>query len=713
MKTNPVLEERALALLARFYGYRSFRAGQFEIIDAVCSGRDAVVLMPTGGGKSLCYQLPAMLMDGCAIVVSPLIALMQDQVQGLVSNGIPAAGVHSNQPEDYNRRVLDAAFSGKIKLLYISPERLLTEIDTFGRLKVSLVAVDEAHCISQWGHDFRPVYTDLARIKEQLPGVPVMALTATADRLTRDDIIAQLRLSAPYCFLGSFDRPNISLKAYSNPGKKERLRFIMNMERKYPQDSGVVYCLSRKGAEDTNEALKALGVRTVCYHAGMTPAARDAAMQDFLSGRVNVVCATIAFGMGIDKSNIRWVIHNNLPGNIESYYQEIGRAGRDGMPAEAVLFYSYGDLITRRSFVDESGQKAINKEKLDRMLAYAEARVCRRRILLSYFSEERACDCGNCDNCTNPPKRFDGTIEAQKALSAVLRTREAIGLYTTVNILRGALRADIRREGYDRLPTFGVGSEIPQDEWVDYINQMVQLGVFEIAYDKGNRLKATPYGMKILRGQEKLVLSEYVPPETAKNAKSKKAPAPAVSQNPEEQLFGYLKTVRSDIARMENVPPYIIFTDATLMDMAKRQPATIDDMLQVSGVGEKKAVKYGRRFIREVRKFQGLSASEGAGTSLKETLILFNAGCTVQEIADTKNIKPDTVYSHFAQLIDRDLITAYHAIISADDFKTISSEISSNPTGYNDVLKERYRISVVTVVRSILAAIERKREQMK
>lgn len=383
------LQSRAAGLLSRFYGYRSFRPGQWDVISAVASGRDAVVIMPTGGGKSICYQIPALLAEeGCAVVVSPLIALMQDQTQGLVANGIPAAALHSNQDENENRRITAAAAEGKIKLLYVSPERLLADMDIFKCIKISLFAIDEAHCISQWGHDFRPVYTELSQLKSIFKGVPVMALTATADRLTRNDIITQLHLEDPYCHLSSFDRPNISLAVYANPGARQRNAFIKDMAAKYPQDSGVVYCLSRKGAEETNAALSALGLRTVCYHAGMTPQARDKSLHAFLTGRAQVVCATVAFGMGIDKSNIRWVIHVNMPGNIESYYQEIGRAGRDGLPAEAVLFYSLQDVILRRNFAQESGQPVINTEKLSRMQEYAEARVCRRRILLSYFSEE-------------------------------------------------------------------------------------------------------------------------------------------------------------------------------------------------------------------------------------------------------------------------------------------------------------------------------------
>lgn len=511
----PSIGQNALAVLAKFYGYSSFRPGQLEIIEAVASGRDCTVLMPTGGGKSLCYQIPALLApEGTSVVISPLIALMQDQTQHLQGRGVPAAAIHSNQDEGSNRWVFEQAAKGRIKLVYISPERFLQSIDAWKRLKINLIAIDEAHCISQWGHDFRPDYSALTKIKETLPDVPVIALTATADRLTRDDIVARLRLRDPFCYIGSFDRPNISLRAYRNPGSKARMRFIADMARKYPGDSGIVYCLSRNGAERTHKALQTMGIRSACYHAGMSAPEREAALQAFLDGSAQVCCATVAFGMGIDKGNIRWVVHNNMPGTIEGYYQEVGRAGRDGLPAEAVLFYGYDDIITLRKFAADSGRVAVNTEKLARMQAYAEARVCRRRILLSYFSQESTDDCRNCDICRNPPARIDGTILAQKALSAVMRTGgKNIGVFTLINILRGSRRNDIVRAGYDRIPTFGVGADLGHYQWADYISQMIQLGVFEIAYDDANHLRVTPMGMRILRGAESLTLSQYVPPE--------------------------------------------------------------------------------------------------------------------------------------------------------------------------------------------------------
>lgn len=704
------LKEEALGLLAKFYGYRSFRPGQYEVIEAVSGGRDAVVLLPTGGGKSLCYQMPALLArKGVAIVVSPLIALMQDQTTALVANGIPAAAIHSNQDEAYNRTVADAAFAGKLRLLYISPEGLLQNFDYWSRLDISLVAIDEAHCISQWGHDFRPDYTALSLIKERLPNVPVIALTATADRLTRDDIVQQLHLRDPYCLIGSFDRPNISLRAYSNPGAKQRMRFIADMARKYPQDSGIAYCLSRAGAESTHKALTALGIRSACYHAGMSADERDRSMRAFLNGSVQVVCATVAFGMGINKSNIRWVVHNNLPGTIESYYQEIGRAGRDGLPAEAVLFYSYGDIVTLRSFAEDSGRTAVNLEKLARMEAYAEARVCRRRVLLSYFSEERDCDCGNCDVCLEPPPRFDGTILAQKALSAVARTGWTnIGIMTLINILRGSLRADIRRNGYDSIKTFGAGADLGYNEWSDYISQMVQLGVFEIAYDDSNHLRVTPFGQRILRGEAHVTLSAYVEADRNRKSGAAKAKKEIRQSDPTTELFEQLKAVRADVARRDGVPPYIVFSDATLMDMAVRMPADLDAMLAVNGVGEKKAVRYGRGFIAAIRKFAGLASGRQQGSSLRETLVLFNAGESVAEIASDKGVKSSTIYSHIAELIDNDMISDYGRVIDREAYRDIMETLRSNPDGAYEVLKERYPAGLVGVARAVARALERR-----
>lgn len=600
---NPEIHARALALLRRFYGYDSFRPGQAEIIDAVASGRDAIALMPTGGGKSLCYQMPALLCDGVCVVVSPLIALMDDQVTALLANGIPAAAVHSNRPDEEVREALEQARLGRVKLLYTSPERFVADLPAWSRsLPIRIVAIDEAHCISQWGHDFRPVYTELAGVKEALPGVPVIALTATADRLTRDDIARQLALRDPFSWIGSFDRPNISIEVAPDPGKARRIARVRELVNKYPDDSGIVYCLSRAKAEAMTAALQACGVRVACYHAGMPAAAREEAQRAFINGDVSVVCATVAFGMGIDKSNIRWVVHNNMPANIESYYQEIGRAGRDGLPAEAVMFHSVGDVITLRRFIDDSdsSRRGINTEKLARMQAFVDAAVCRRRMLLSYFNEEKVRDCGNCDVCRSAPLRFDGTVAVQKALSAVVRTDCSVGAYMLCDILRGSRRHDLRMRGYDRIRTFGAGADMTTAEWNYYISQMIQLGMLDVAYDDNNRLRPTPYGMRVLRGEERVMLAKY----TERPAHAAGKTAPPAPRHDTDSLLARLKAVRRTEASRIKMPPYLIFSDASLADMARRRPHTLEEFREVSGAGEVKTARFGPLFLAAIRDFE-------------------------------------------------------------------------------------------------------------
>lgn len=595
----------ALDLLKKYYGYDSFRPGQREIISNALNGNDTLVLMPTGGGKSICFQIPALMLPGCTIVVSPLIALMIDQVYALRANGIPAVAIHSNQDEGLNRELLYRASQGEFKLIYISPERLLADFDAIVRnLNISLVAIDEAHCISQWGHDFRPVYTSLSTIKERLPEVPVMALTATADRLTRNDIASALGLKNPFAWIGSFDRPNISLSVMPDPGKKNRLAIISDLISRHSMDSGIVYCLSRKKTEDMHKALSEMGFRSVCYHAGMSAEQRSAAQKAFVDGDAQVVCATIAFGMGIDKSNIRWVVHNNMPANIESYYQEIGRAGRDGLPAEALMFHGVGDVITLRRFIDDSdsSRRGINSEKLQRMQAFVDASVCRRRMLLSYFNEEKVRDCGNCDVCRSAPVRFDGTVVVQKALSAVVRTGCRTGAYMLRDILRGLRQRDIAARGFDRIPTFGVGADLSAAEWNYYISQMIQLGILDVAYDDHSHLRPTPYGMRLLRGEERIMLAKFDSRTTGRDkaARTPRTTGPAAAS---DALLRLLKKVRLDEARRLGMPPYLIFSDASLHDMVRLKPRNLRDFSLVSGAGEVKTRRFGPLFVDAITRF--------------------------------------------------------------------------------------------------------------
>ena len=596
--------DELLLLLKKFFGYTSFRPLQADIIRRIVDGKDSLVLMPTGGGKSICFQLPAIYLQGTALVVSPLIALMKDQVEGLIANGIPAAALNSLMPEAEQQRVKLLAERGKLKLLYISPERLMAEINWFlPRLDLSLIAIDEAHCVSHWGHDFRPEYTQLAILKERFPKVPVVALTATADKITRQDIVEQLKLTDPQIFISSFDRPNLSLTVRRGMNKREKMSAIARFIRQRPGTSGIIYCMKR---DDTVELASELTYRmhipAIAYHAGLPTAERTRAQEDFINDRVSVVCATVAFGMGIDKSNVRWVIHFNMPGSIENYYQEIGRAGRDGLPSDTLLFYSLGDLIVLRRFAEESGQPDVNLEKLNRMQRYCESDICRRRILLSYFGEESATDCGNCDVCHNPPERFDGTILIQKALSGIVRTSEHVGLQMLIDILRGSARAELRAKGYDQLKTYGVGHDLPYKVWKEYLFQMIQLGYVEVDYAAGQVLRVTPLGKRVLFGQEKALLALYKEPEETAPTRFKAKPIrPKRTASPDDTLLDALKQLRKQLAEKDRIPPYQVFTDASLEDMVERRPVSLDAFSDVHGVGQIKLDRYGRVFVSLIR----------------------------------------------------------------------------------------------------------------
>ncbi|MCC8134089.1 MAG: DNA helicase RecQ [Tannerellaceae bacterium] len=599
-------------LLKKFFGYSTFRPLQAEIIQRILQKKDALVLMPTGGGKSICFQLPAIYLPGTTIVVSPLIALMKDQVEGLVANGIPAAALNSMLPEEEKQRIKQHCIQGKIKLLYLSPEGLVGELDwLLPRMEISLIAIDEAHCVSHWGHDFRPEYTQLAILKERFPDVPVIALTATADKVTRADILKQLNLKDPEIFISSFDRPNISLTVRKGLGKKEKITSIVNFIRSRRGQSGIIYCMKRNDTVAVAEELTRFNIKAVAYHAGLQAKTREQAQDDFINDRVEVVCATVAFGMGIDKSNVRWVIHYNMPGSMENYYQEIGRAGRDGMKSDTLLFYSLGDLVLLRRFAEESGQMEITLEKLNRMQRYCETDICRRRILLNYFGEEAEHDCGNCDVCKNPPQRFDGTVLVQKALSAILRTKEKVDIQMVIDILRASGRMELVRLGYDTLKTYGAGRDLPYKVWKEYLYQMLHLGYMEIDYANSSVLKVTPLGRKVLFGELQAQLATYVEPEeTVKPEKKKREKKerfkaqpirPIVHGSVEEKLMDALKQLRKQLAEREKMPAYIIFSDAALEDMVARKPQTLDDFREVRGVGEAKLEKFGKVFIALIR----------------------------------------------------------------------------------------------------------------
>ena len=599
--------------LRTYYGYSTFRQNQQEIIEHVMQGKDALVLMPTGGGKSICYQIPALTMSGTAIVISPLISLMKDQVETLRANGIEAEALNSGNDPAVDTVIRRKCISGSMKLLYISPEKLMSEIDyLLSHIQISLFAIDEAHCTSQWGHDFRPEYTQLGILREKFPHVPIMALTATADKITRGDILKQLNITGAQEFISSFDRPNLSLSVKRGYKAAEKMHFILNFIKARPMEAGIIYCLSRKNTEKVASDLQKKGINAAPYHAGLSTFERNQTQEKFKNDQLSVVCATIAFGMGIDKSNVRWVIHYNMPKSIESFYQEIGRAGRDGAPADTVLFYSLADIVQLTEFARQSGQQDVNMDKLRRMQEYAESSVCRRRILLNYFSEQTDHDCGNCDVCENPPRRFDGTRYVQMALSAAKRTTETVRISTIIEIVKGIRSPYVIRHGYDQLKTFGVGKDITTNDWQDYLLQMLQMGFIEIAYNDGNKVKVTNIGEDVLYGRKSAqlcVIDHSVKEERKKPRLKLEIPTITIPGLPpttgieDMKLFEALRSLRLTCANEEGFPPYIVFSDKVLHALATIKPTTIEQFGNISGIGEHKKEKYGNRFVALIQKY--------------------------------------------------------------------------------------------------------------
>ncbi|HEY4324491.1 MAG TPA: DNA helicase RecQ [Mucilaginibacter sp.] len=654
--------------LQKYFGYGAFRYQQEAIIQRILDKKDVLALMPTGGGKSLCYQLPAVLLDGLTIVISPLIALMKDQVDSLNVNGIPAAFLNSSQTPDEQIQLTTKLRNNQIKLLYLAPERLFgkeSKLITFLKtLSVSLIAIDEAHCISHWGHDFRPEYLALSGLKNEFPGTPVIALTATADELTKKDILEKLNLKDPAIFVSSFNRANITYRVIPKRNSFNQLLGFLD-ERK--DDSGIIYCLSRKSTEALAADLKSEGFSAEAYHAGLDNAVKARTQEAFLRDEVKIIVATIAFGMGINKSNVRYVIHVDMPKNIEGYYQETGRAGRDGLPSEALLLYSPGDAIKLKQFAtieDNPEQSRIMLNKLNDMVRYCQLQACRRQFLLKYFEEDFPSDCGSCDFCLTEFKKFDGTLIAQKALSAVARLKERFGSSYVVDFLRGS-RSEKIREEHKQLKTYGIGADIAKNDWSRYIRELITMGYLQVTDDAFPVLKLTLQSEAVLKGGQKV---EFIESQTTEEHKTAEALAF------EAALLAEIKNIRRDIALHENVPPYIILSDATLLEIATYLPQSLDELRLISGFGDVKLARYGREFLlpvksycernklaskiklkvpkreRKTRAEKSTNATRSSSTAF-DSFTMFKSGKTVSEIATERNLATTTIEGHLSYYI--------------------------------------------------------------
>jgi ATP-dependent DNA helicase RecQ len=676
--------------LKKYFGYESFRPMQAEIIQSVLDKKDSLVLMPSGGGKSLCFQIPAIVLPGVCLVISPLIALMKDQVDGLKVNGVAAAFLNSSLSPEEQAQVETMAVKGEIKLLYVSPEKLVSQnfLPFLKKLKISLFAIDEAHCISSWGHDFRREYTKLKIIKNEFPGIPVVALTATADKLTRKDILEQLELNNPEIFISSFDRPNISLSVL--PGQ-DRLRTITDFIKNRRGQSGIIYCLSKKTTEQISEKLNKAGIKAGYYHAGLNSEKRSKIQDDFINDRIPVICATIAFGMGIDKSDVRWVIHYNLPKNIEGYYQEIGRAGRDGLESEAMLFYTFADVVALRGFLEDSGQKEYQMAKLERMQHYADSLICRRRVMLNYFSENLPENCNNCDACNDPPVWFDGTVIVQKALSAITRLKQKVAAGLLIDVLRGSGKHEVFVNNYHEIKTYGAGKDISYQDWQQYLLQMLNLGLIEIAYDEGHALKLTESSREVLYDGKTV---DLVHPESLKKKieeRVKRAQPVSRQQQLKNELFEILRQLRRKIASEANIAPYQVFSDASLEQMSTARPLTEREMKNISGVGEKKYLLYGELFINAIFDFvkeQSIQGSKVKGGTFLETFELYQNGLTPEEIANERNLNIGTIYGHLIQLYENDYEVDITGFLENDDLERVLRAIET--TGNRDRLRELF-----------------------
>jgi len=657
-------------LLKTHFGYDSFRPNQLEIIQHVLSGKDTLAIMPTGGGKSLCYQLPALAQQGVAIVISPLIALMKDQVDALKSNGVSAAFYNSSQDQQTQQDILESLMAGTLKLLYVAPESIWGITNYLEKSIISLIAVDEAHCISSWGHDFRPAYTQLKRLQLEFPGAPIIALTATADKATQEDIVNQLGVPKATKFISSFDRPNLYLDV--RPGQ-QRLQQIFKFLGSRGLQSGIIYCLSRKNTETLAAKLKAKGYDAKAYHAGLTPELRSSIQEDFINDRTPIILATVAFGMGIDKSNVRWVIHYNMPKNIEGYYQEIGRGGRDGLKAHALLFYSYADVMQLRKFAEGTQTQEIQIAKLERMQQFAEALSCRRKALLNYFGEFITEDCGNCDICKNPPTYFDGTLIAQKICSAVVRLQEKEALGLVIDVLRGSNNQQVFEKGYQHIKTFGAAKDISWRDLQQYIIQLLNQGVLEIWFHQGGRLLLTSQAKQILFEGKQIKLATL----SKQQAKTKELKETSAVKT--KELFEKLRVLRAVYAKDMGVPAYVIFSDASLKDMEQKKPTTMEGFSRISGVGKAKLEKYAAAFIKIIAKHQ-----DGNATKLpthQKSYNLFLEGLSITQISHKRGITENTVYTHLIKINEMGTPLDLHQFINSSEILKIqqAKKVLENP----------------------------------
>jgi ATP-dependent DNA helicase RecQ len=684
--------KRAQHILKSIFGYDEFRHAQHDIIQTILDGNDALVLMPTGGGKSLCYQIPALVRQGTAIVISPLIALMQDQVDALRQLGIKAAFLNSSLSQDETYSVQQQLLNGELDLLYLAPERMQNSamLSLLDRCHLSMFAIDEAHCVSQWGHDFRPDYQQLKLLHQRYPTIPRIALTATADKRTRDEIIKQLQLEDARVFINSFDRPNIHYAISEGNNAKQRLwQFI---DDNHPQDAGIVYCLSRRKVEETASWLAEQGRDALPYHAGLPQEVRQLNQQRFLRDEGVIIVATIAFGMGIDKPDVRFVAHLNLPKSIEAYYQETGRAGRDGAPANAWMAYGLQDVITLRQFMQDSkadeAHKQMEHHKLESMLGLCELITCRRQSLLTYFDEASPEPCGNCDNCLQPPAKWDGTESAQKALSCIYRTEQRFGVNYIVDILHGKTDERILRNGHDKLSTFGIGKDTVVTEWRSLFRQLIALGYVDIDVERHGALCLTEKCRGILRGEQRLELRKQIKQEKITPDKKQKT-----AVRPQDQpLWDALRSLRTALAEEAGVPPYVIFHDATLQEMVKQRPSTEQDMNRISGVGGQKLARYGKLFLAEISQYP-LSEllNNRLSATVNETLVLYQQGIEIEKIAQQRNVKTSTIYTHLADAIEVGLLDVHEVTgLSKSEFDEIVFVLESQEDLQKGRLKPVY-----------------------